>query len=126
MNREISSVFIVYSSAIRYDGVAVMGYTVWSLMDGFEWFRGYVRRGLFYVDFQSQDKKMIMKSSGLFYQKLIQDNGFLPTPETQPFKGTFPCNFVWGVTENFLQVRQLRNQMTFCSLSLVLIGDDFV
>uniref|UniRef100_A0A670YCU5 Klotho n=1 Tax=Pseudonaja textilis TaxID=8673 RepID=A0A670YCU5_PSETE len=61
-------------AAIRYDGVTVMGYTVWSLMDGFEWFRGYVRRGLFYVDFQSQDKKMIMKSSGLFYRKVIQDN----------------------------------------------------
>ncbi|KAL7983400.1 hypothetical protein Chor_000276 [Crotalus horridus] len=50
--------------AIRYDGVTVMGYTAWSLMDGFEWVRSYIRRGLFYVDFQSQDKKMIMKSSG--------------------------------------------------------------
>lgn len=103
-----------------------MGYTAWSLMDGFEWDKSYVRRGLFYIDFQSQDKKMIMKSSGLFYQKLIQDNGFLSTPETQPFKGTFPCNFVWGVTESFLQVRPLRNQMRFSSLSLVLLDDSFV
>ncbi|XP_015670739.1 klotho [Protobothrops mucrosquamatus] len=96
--------------AIRYDGVTVMGYTAWSLMDGFEWDKSYIRRGLFYVDFQSQDKKMIMKSSGLFYQKLIQDNGFLSTPETQPFKGTFPCNFVWGVTESFLQIDPTRSQ----------------
>uniref|UniRef100_A0A8D2J1Q8 Klotho n=1 Tax=Varanus komodoensis TaxID=61221 RepID=A0A8D2J1Q8_VARKO len=65
--------------AIRYDGVTVIGYTAWSLMDGFEWLRGYnVRRGLFYVDFQSQAKKLMLKSSGVFYQKLIQDNGFPP------------------------------------------------
>ncbi|XP_007420866.1 klotho [Python bivittatus] len=96
--------------AIRYDGVSVIGYTVWSLMDGFEWLRGYIRRGLFYVDFQSRDKKMILKSSGLFYQKLIEDNGFPPTPESQPFEGTFPCNFVWGITENFLQIDTTRTQ----------------
>uniref|UniRef100_A0A8D2J4G5 Klotho n=1 Tax=Varanus komodoensis TaxID=61221 RepID=A0A8D2J4G5_VARKO len=66
-------------NAIRYDGVTVIGYTAWSLMDGFEWLRGYnVRRGLFYVDFQSQAKKLMLKSSGVFYQKLIQDNGFPP------------------------------------------------
>uniref|UniRef100_A0A8C8B500 Klotho n=1 Tax=Otus sunia TaxID=257818 RepID=A0A8C8B500_9STRI len=61
--------------AIRYDGVNVFGYTVWSLLDGFEWHRGYsIRRGLFYVDFQSHDKKLMPKSSVLFYQKLIEKN----------------------------------------------------
>uniref|UniRef100_A0A674IVU7 Uncharacterized protein n=1 Tax=Terrapene triunguis TaxID=2587831 RepID=A0A674IVU7_9SAUR len=57
--------------------IDVFGYTVWSLMDGFEWHRGYsIRRGLFYVDFQSHDKKFLPKSSALFYQKLIERNGF--------------------------------------------------
>nr|XP_020644190.1 klotho [Pogona vitticeps] len=97
--------------AIRYDGVTVIGYTVWSLMDGFEWLRGYsIRRGLFYVDFQSPDKKLMLKSSGLFFQRLIEDNGFPAVPENQLIKGTFPCDFAWGITENFLQVDTTRSQ----------------
>lgn len=95
----------VLSSAIRYDGVNVFGYTVWSLLDGFEWHRGYsIRRGLFYVDFQSHDKKLIPKSSVLFYQKLIEKNGFPPLPENQPIEGIFPCGFAWGIVDNYIQV----------------------
>uniref|UniRef100_A0A8C4VIX7 Klotho n=1 Tax=Gopherus evgoodei TaxID=1825980 RepID=A0A8C4VIX7_9SAUR len=68
-------ILLFFLSAIRYDEVDVFGYTVWSLMDGFEWHRGYsIRRGLFYVDFQSHDKKFLPKSSALFYQKLIERN----------------------------------------------------
>ncbi|XP_062983790.1 klotho [Elgaria multicarinata webbii] len=97
--------------AIRYDEVTVIGYTVWSLMDGFEWLRGYnIRRGLFYVDFQSQDKKLMWKSSGLFYQKLIEDNGFPKGPENQPIEGSFPCDFAWGITDDFLQVDTTQSQ----------------
>lgn len=99
------SLGFVLSSAIRYDGVNVFGYTVWSLLDGFEWHRGYsIRRGLFYVDFQSHDKKLIPKSSVLFYQKLIEKNGFPPLPENQPIAGVFPCGFAWGIVDNYIQV----------------------
>lgn len=99
------SLGFVLSSAIRYDGVNVFGYTVWSLLDGFEWHRGYsIRRGLFYVDFQSHDKKLIPKSSVLFYQKLIEKNGFPPLPENQPIAGVFPCVFAWGIVDNYIQV----------------------
>uniref|UniRef100_A0A493TUV0 Klotho n=1 Tax=Anas platyrhynchos platyrhynchos TaxID=8840 RepID=A0A493TUV0_ANAPP len=91
--------------AIRYDGVNVFGYTVWSLLDGFEWHRGYsIRRGLFYVDFQSHDKKLMPKSSVLFYQKLIEKNGFPPLPENLPIEGVFPCGFAWGIVDNYIQV----------------------
>ncbi|XP_061484409.1 klotho [Rhineura floridana] len=97
--------------AIRYDGVTVIGYTVWSLMDGYEWLRGYnIRRGLFYVDFQSQDKNLMLKSSGIFYQKLIEDNGFPLVPENQPIEGTFPCGFAWGITQSFLQADTTQSQ----------------
>ncbi|KAJ6662348.1 hypothetical protein lerEdw1_012512 [Lerista edwardsae] len=97
--------------AIRYDGVAVIGFTAWSLMDGFEWLRGYsVRRGLFYIDFHSHDKKLMVKSSALFYQKVIKENGFPPVPENEPLEGTFPCNFAWGVTDISLQIDTTQSQ----------------
>lgn len=94
-------------AAIRLDGVDVIGYTAWSLVDGFEWHRGYsIRRGLFYIDFLSQDKKLLPKSSALFYQKLIEKNGFPLLPESQPLEGTFACDFAWGVVDNYLQVSE--------------------
>lgn len=100
-------------AAIRLDGVDVIGYTAWSLMDGFEWHRGYsIRRGLFYVDFLSQDKKLLPKSSALFYQKLIEKNGFPPLPENQPLEGTFPCDFAWGIVDNYIQVSQLTKPIS--------------
>nr|XP_012804566.2 klotho [Jaculus jaculus] len=99
--------------AIRLDGVSVIGYTAWSLLDGFEWHRGYdIRRGLFYVDFLSRDKKLLPKSSALFYQKLIQSNGFPPVPENQPLQGTFPCGFAWGVVDHYMQVDTTLSQFT--------------
>uniref|UniRef100_A0A8B9QZE5 Klotho n=1 Tax=Anas platyrhynchos TaxID=8839 RepID=A0A8B9QZE5_ANAPL len=79
--------------AIRYDGVNVFGYTVWSLLDGFEWHRGY-----------TTDKKLMPKSSVLFYQKLIEKNGFPPLPENLPIEGVFPCGFAWGIVDNYIQV----------------------
>ncbi|XP_077015124.1 klotho [Tamandua tetradactyla] len=99
--------------AIRLDGVRVIGYTAWSLLDGFEWHRGYsIRRGLFYVDFLSPDKKLLPKSSALFYQQLIEKNGFPPLPENQPLQGTFPCDFAWGVVDNNIQVDTTLSQFT--------------
>ncbi|XP_072899979.1 klotho [Hemitrygon akajei] len=91
--------------AIKYDGVDVIGYTAWSLVDGFEWDAGYnSRRGLFYIDFQSQKKERIPKSSALFYRQVIEDKGFPPVPENKPITGTFPHNFVWGISEDVIQV----------------------
>jgi beta-glucosidase len=56
-------------------GVPMTGYFVWSLMDNFEWNRGYTQRfGLIYVDYLSQ--RRLFKDSGVWYQQLIQANGF--------------------------------------------------
>uniref|UniRef100_A0A8C7NZ53 Klotho n=1 Tax=Oncorhynchus mykiss TaxID=8022 RepID=A0A8C7NZ53_ONCMY len=85
--------------SIKYDGVNVIGYTHWSLLDGFEWHREYdIRRGLYYVDFNTHNLKRRPKTSANFYKKLIQKNGFPQLPENRPAQGVFPCDFAWGVS----------------------------
>jgi beta-glucosidase len=52
------------------DGVAVAGYFVWSLLDNFEWSRGYSQRfGLVYVDFETLER--VPKQSFARYRDLI-------------------------------------------------------
>jgi beta-glucosidase len=54
-------------------GVPLKGYYVWSLMDNFEWSRGYAKRfGLVRVDYESQ--RRIPKASALWYKDLIARN----------------------------------------------------
>jgi beta-glucosidase len=55
-------------------GVDVRGYFVWTLLDNFEWARGYDPRfGLIYTDYLSQ--KRTIKDSGRFYAEVIRNNG---------------------------------------------------
>ncbi len=57
-------------------GVPLKGYFVWSLMDNFEWDKGYSKRfGIVYVDYQTQQR--ILKSSGKWYRQVIQENTVL-------------------------------------------------
>ena len=59
----------------KLDGVNVNGYFVWSLTDNFEWIEGYRPRfGLVHIDFNTQ--KRIIKDSGYWFSKLIQNNPF--------------------------------------------------
>ena len=56
------------------DGIPVMGYLYWSVMDNFEWGEGYDERfGLIHVDYQTQ--KRTIKESGYWFKKLIESNG---------------------------------------------------
>ena len=56
-------------------GVPMAGYFAWSLMDNFEWARGYAQRfGLIWVDFNTQER--IIKDSGKWYKGVIKKNGF--------------------------------------------------
>lgn len=52
-------------------GIPVVGYCLWSLMDNFEWAYGYGKRfGLLYIDYPTL--KRIPKESFFWYQSLIQ------------------------------------------------------
>ncbi len=56
------------------DGIPVIGYQYWSLMDNFEWAEGYDKRfGLIHVDYQTL--KRTLKDSAHFYAEIIRTNG---------------------------------------------------
>jgi beta-glucosidase len=54
------------------DGVPLAGYFVWSLLDNFEWSRGYSQRfGIVYVDFETLER--VPKASYGWYRDFIAD-----------------------------------------------------
>ncbi len=56
------------------EGIPVLGYQYWSIMDNFEWSEGYNRRfGLVYVDYRTMER--IRKDSSYFYADVIRSNG---------------------------------------------------
>ena len=56
------------------EGIPVLGYQHWSLMDNFEWVSGYGPRfGLIHVDYDTQ--KRTIKDSGYYYSEIIRTNG---------------------------------------------------
>uniref|UniRef100_A0A8B9QHP5 Lactase like n=1 Tax=Apteryx owenii TaxID=8824 RepID=A0A8B9QHP5_APTOW len=62
------------------DGVNVKGYTAWSLLDKFEWNKGFSERfGFYHIDFKNKNKPRYPKASVEYYKKIISANGF-PNP----------------------------------------------
>jgi len=56
------------------DGVPVKGYFHWSIMDNFEWARGYRERfGMIYVNYDTQERTP--KQSAYWYKDVITSNG---------------------------------------------------
>lgn len=54
-------------------GVPLDGYFLWSLLDNFEWGKGYSRRfGITYVDFETQ--RRTLKRSGEWYREFVRAN----------------------------------------------------
>ncbi|ESO98170.1 hypothetical protein LOTGIDRAFT_239074 [Lottia gigantea] len=90
--------------AIKFDNVNVIGYTLWSLMDNFEWARGYSEKfGLYNAGPQSPKREP--KSSATYYAALIKDHGFVKdaltdlhpaSEETELSSLKFPDKFSWG------------------------------
>lgn len=66
-----------YLSGIRRavdEGIDVLGYQYWSLLDNFEWAEGYEPRfGLIHVDYKNQ--KRTIKESAHYYKHIIETNG---------------------------------------------------
>jgi beta-glucosidase len=67
--------------------VDVRGYFVWTLLDNFEWARGYAKRfGIVYVDHDTQVRTV--KTSGAWYRELIRSNRTAATSRAPGQAGT--------------------------------------
>jgi len=63
--------------AIEIDGCNITHYTAWSLLDNFEWARGYSERfGVHQVDMSDPERPRKPKYSASVLKKIFQDNGF--------------------------------------------------
>lgn len=68
-------------NVINDDGVNVLGYTAWTLMDNFEWRAGFSERfGFYYVNITDPARPRTPKLSAQYYRQLI-DNRELPQDE---------------------------------------------
>ncbi len=66
--------YLIWLNKAIEEGVPVLGYLYWSIMDNFEWSFGYdIRYGLIYVDFTTQQR--ILKDSAAYYGEIIRTNG---------------------------------------------------
>ncbi|KAF5305139.1 hypothetical protein FQA39_LY09401 [Lamprigera yunnana] len=70
----LSGILNAVSEAIYEDNVNVTHFSVWCLMDNFEWVNGYtVRFGIYHVNFTDPLKPRSPKSSARFYKNVIRD-----------------------------------------------------
>ncbi|XP_072948168.1 myrosinase 1-like [Epargyreus clarus] len=61
--------------AIKEDGINITGYTVWSLMDNFEWNEGYsIKFGLYEVDFADPARTRTPRASAHYYASVIKSH----------------------------------------------------
>jgi beta-glucosidase len=70
--------YLDYTARAINNGCDIRGYFYWSLLDNFEWTEGFSQRfGIVHVDFNTQQR--IIKESGHWYKKCIEENGFALT-----------------------------------------------
>ena len=56
------------------EGIDILGYFHWSVMDNFEWNEGYDKRfGLVYIDYRTQER--VIKDSAFWYKEVMETNG---------------------------------------------------
>lgn len=65
---------IAVVTAINVERCNVIGYTAWSIIDNFEWRKGFSERfGIYYVNITSQNKERIPKKSARFMRDIIKN-----------------------------------------------------
>jgi hypothetical protein len=65
--------YLMHLQRATSEGVPVLGYFLWSLMDNFEWSDGFEKRfGLYRVDFET--RRRTPKLSASFYREVIKKN----------------------------------------------------
>ncbi|KAK0409938.1 hypothetical protein QR680_004850 [Steinernema hermaphroditum] len=63
------------SRAINEDGCNVLGYSVWSIMDNFEWADGYTSPfGLYHVNFEDPERERTPKKSAEWFRRVTKQN----------------------------------------------------
>jgi beta-glucosidase len=84
------------------EGVEVLGYFHWSIMDNFEWAEGYKERfGLIHIDYPTQTRTI--KDSGLWYRDLIRSHGSTLSPDSNPRDTGLEESAQPGIIETFSQ-----------------------
>ncbi|KAF9407214.1 hypothetical protein HW555_012684, partial [Spodoptera exigua] len=69
-----------------YEGCDIKGYSVWSLIDTFEWRSGYLEKfGLYEVDFSSSQKTRTPRKSAFIYKEMIKSKILNPDFEPEKF-----------------------------------------
>eukprot|EP00252_Welwitschia_mirabilis_P000934 TRINITY_DN10919_c0_g1_i1.p1 TRINITY_DN10919_c0_g1~~TRINITY_DN10919_c0_g1_i1.p1 ORF type:complete len:560 (+),score=46.86 TRINITY_DN10919_c0_g1_i1:115-1680(+) len=76
----LTATLLHISKAIREDGVNLLGYHVWSLLDNFEWVYGYNSKfGLYHVNITSPSLERYPKLSGRWYSNFLRQRNATPT-----------------------------------------------
>uniref|UniRef100_A0A672K1L4 beta-glucosidase n=1 Tax=Sinocyclocheilus grahami TaxID=75366 RepID=A0A672K1L4_SINGR len=112
--------------AHNLDGVRVKGYIASSLMDSFEWLKGYtVGYGLHYVNFKLSSRPRSPKRSAHLYFDIMKNNGFPLTEDVEMLYGHFPEGFMWSTASASYQVQSiLTNETEFCLSYLLLVSSN--
>ncbi|CAH2238343.1 jg24606 [Pararge aegeria aegeria] len=108
--------------AIKEDGANVIGYTVWSLMDNFEWMFGYsLKFGLYSVDFKDPQRLREPRASAFFYSSVIKHHSLDIPHSSHQYHHLKRKNLIQDKTSATSRIRVNCELMLIYTLSLAYI-----